>query len=103
MPVPDRPVVSPAEGVTPLRTYALVWVALLVLLATTATSSFFRLGSLNLVINLAVALAKALLVVFVFMHVRRGTPMIRVFAIAGLLWLGLLVTLSFTDFAARYG
>ena len=89
--------------VTPLRSYALTWLALLALLAITAASSFFDLGRLNLAINMAVALAKALLVVFVFMHVRRGTPMIRVFAVAGLLWLGLLVTLSFTDFIARYG
>jgi cytochrome c oxidase subunit 4 len=90
-------------SVPPLRTYVLVWVALLVLLSITATSSFFRLGSFNLLVNVAVALAKAVLVVLVFMHVRRGTPMIRVIAVAGLLWLGLLVTLSFTDFAARYG
>jgi cytochrome c oxidase subunit 4 len=99
MPVPDRPLVK----ATPLRSYALTWLALLALLAITAASSFFDLGRLNLAINMAVALAKALLVVFVFMHVRRGTPMIRVFAVAGLLWLGLLVTLSFTDFLARYG
>jgi cytochrome c oxidase subunit 4 len=89
--------------VTPLRAYALTWLGLLALLAVTAASSFLRLGALNLAINLAVALAKALLVVLVFMHVRRGTPMIRVFAVAGLLWLALLAGLSFTDFAARYG
>jgi cytochrome c oxidase subunit 4 len=99
MPVPDRPLVK----VTPLRTYALTWLALLVLLALTAASAFVHLGTFNLAVNLAIALAKALLVVFVFMHVRRGTPMIRVFAVAGLLWLALLAGLSFTDFAARYG
>jgi len=35
--------------------------------------------------------------------VRRGTPMIRVFALAGLMWLALLATLSLTDFAVRLG
>lgn len=99
MPVPDRPLVK----VTPLRTYALTWLALMALLAITAASAFFRLGGLNLAINVGVALAKALLVVFVFMHVGRGTPMTRVFAVAGLLWLALLVVLSSTDFLARYG
>jgi cytochrome c oxidase subunit 4 len=87
----------------PLRTYALTWLALMALLVLTAASSFFRLGTLNLAINMAVALAKALLVVLVFMHVRRGTPMIRVFAVAGVLWLALLVVLSSTDFISRYG
>jgi len=53
------------------------------------------------VVNLAIALVKALLVVFVFMHVRRGSPMIRVFAVAGVLWLCLLAGLSLTDLATR--
>lgn len=85
-----------------LRPYVLTWMALLVLLALTAGSAFLPLGRINLAINLAIALAKALLVVFVFMHVRRGTPMIRVFAVAGLMWLALLAGLSFVDFASRY-
>jgi len=99
MPVPRRADVTPP----PLRHYVLCWIALLVLLALTAGSSFVPLGRFNLVANLAIALAKALCVVFVFMHVRRGTPMIRVFAVAGLMWLALLVGLSFVDLFARFG
>ena len=87
----------------PLRPYVLTWIALLVLLALTAGSAFVPLGGFNLVANLAIALAKALCVVFVFMHVRRGTPMVRVFAAAGLMWLALLVGLSFADLASRFG
>jgi cytochrome c oxidase subunit 4 len=87
----------------PLRHYAWTWLALLVLLALTAGSAFVPMGTLNLAANLAIALAKALIVVFSFMHVRRGTPMIRVFALAGLLWLALLAGLSATDFAVRFG
>jgi cytochrome c oxidase subunit 4 len=83
------------------RPYVLTWVALLALLALTTGSAFIPLGRFNVVVNFAVALAKALLVVFVFMHVRRGSPMIRVFAVAGVLWLCLLVGLSVTDLATR--
>lgn len=97
--VPGRADVTPP----PLRQYVLAWVALLVLLALTAGSSFLPLGAFNLVANLAIALAKALCVVFVFMHVRRGTPMIRVAAVGGLMWLTLLVALSFADLASRFG
>jgi len=94
----------PAEpSPPPLRHYAWTWLALLALLALTAGSAFIPLGAFNLVLNLAIALAKALLVVFLFMHVRRGTPMIRVFALAGLMWLALLVGLSLTDFVVRFG
>jgi cytochrome c oxidase subunit 4 len=85
----------------PLRTYVLTWIALLVLLALTAGSSYVPMHAFNLAANLAIALVKALLVVFVFMHVRRGTPMTRVVAAAGVFWLALLTTLSLTDFVAR--
>ena len=83
------------------RSYVLTWLALLALLALTTASAFFPLGGLNVTVNLCIALVKALLVVIVFMHVRRGTPMVRVFAGAGVLWLCVLAGLSLTDFAAR--
>ena len=85
----------------PMRTYVRTWLALLVLLALTCGSAFVPLGGFNLVANLGIALAKALLVVFVFMHVREGTPMVRVAAVAGVLWLCVLAGLSVVDFAAR--
>jgi cytochrome c oxidase subunit 4 len=83
------------------RPYVFTWLALLTLLAMTTASAFVPLGRFNVVVNLAIALVKALLVVFVFMHVRRGSPMIRVFAVAGVLWLCLLAGLSLTDLATR--
>ena len=89
------------EPVPPLRHYVWTWIALLVLLALTTASSFVHLGGFNLAANLAIAVAKALLVVFVFMHVRRGSPMIRIAGVAGLFWLGLLTCLSLVDFATR--
>jgi len=93
----------PAAPPPPLRHYVWTWLALLLLLALTAASAWVPMGAFNLAVNLAIALGKALLVAFMYMHVRRGTPMIRVFALAGLLWLALLATLSLTDFAVRLG
>jgi cytochrome c oxidase subunit 4 len=93
----------PTASPPPLRHYVWTWLALLLLLALTAGSAFVPMGVFNLAANLAIALGKALLVVFMYMHVRRGTPMIRVFALAGLMWLALLATLSLTDFAVRLG
>ena len=93
----------PTTSPPPLRHYAWTWLALLLLLALTAGSAFVPMGAFNLAANLAIALGKALLVVFMYMHVRRGTPMIRVFALAGLMWLALLAGLSLTDFAVRFG
>jgi cytochrome c oxidase subunit 4 len=86
-----------------VRHYVITWVGLLVLLAITCGTAYIPLGPFNLVINLAVAVAKALLVVFVFMHVLRGVPMIRLVALAGLLWLSLLVGISLVDLVVRGG
>ena len=93
----------PTASPPPLRHYVWTWLALLLLLALTAGSAFVPMGVFNLAVNLAIALGKALLVVFMYMHVRLGTPMIRVFALAGLMWLALLAGLSLTDFAVRFG
>ena len=86
-----------------MRRYAATWIALLILLAITCGTSYIPLGPFNFVINMAVALAKAALVVFMFMHVTRGVPMIRLIALAGLLWLSLLVGISLVDFLVRGG
>jgi cytochrome c oxidase subunit 4 len=86
---------------SPVRTYAFTWIALLVLLALTAGSAFIPMGRLNLTVNLAIALAKALLVALFFMHLRDGTPMVRITALVGLLWLAMLALLSLPDYLAR--
>lgn len=85
----------------PLRGYVTTWIALLVLLTLTTASSFWSLGRLNLAINLAVAALKALLVLIVFMRVRKGGTMIGVAALAGIVWLAVLAGLSAVDFAWR--
>ena len=85
----------------PLRDYGWTWASLLALLAITCGTSFLPLGRLNLGINLAVAVAKALLVVFVFMRIGKDGPMVKVVALMGLVMLGVLVGLSLTDFAVR--
>ena len=85
-----------------VRTYVLVWVALIVLLLLTLGSAFLPLGWGNAAINLGIAFAKSLLVVFFFMHLRSAHYMLRIAACAGFLWLAILVGLSLTDFVVRY-
>jgi cytochrome c oxidase subunit 4 len=88
--------------VPPVRTYVLVWVALIVLLLLTLGSAYVPLGRFNAAINLAIAAAKALLVAFFFMHLRSAHSMLRIAATAGFFWLAILIGLSLTDFAVRY-
>jgi cytochrome c oxidase subunit 4 len=79
------------------------WIALLILLAITCGSAFIAMGSWNLAINLAIAAAKALLVVVVFMRLARSAPMVIVVAVIAAFDLAILVVLTLPDFAVRFG
>jgi cytochrome c oxidase subunit 4 len=77
------------------------WTALVVLLAATLGLAYLPLGSGNLVVALAIAAAKGLIVALVFMRLA-GRPSLRwVFAGAGLFWLCFLFGLGMTDYATR--
>jgi cytochrome c oxidase subunit IV len=78
-----------------------VWGALLAFLALTVASSFVRLGAWNLVINLAIAGAKAGLVAIFFMHLRTGSTLLRLVAAAALMWLTIMLTLTLADVLTR--
>ena len=79
------------------------WIALLVLLALTCGSSFIAMGPWNLAVNLAIAAAKALLVVVAFMRLMRSAPMVIVVAVIAAFDLAILVVLTLPDFALRLG
>jgi cytochrome c oxidase subunit 4 len=79
----------------------LVWAALMVLLATTAASAFVPMGGWNSALNLAIACAKALLVLLFYMELRRSGALLRLAAAAAVLTLALLFGLSWTDYATR--
>ena len=83
------------------RTYVLVWLGLITLLLLTLGSAYLPLGWLNGVVNLAIAVAKALLVMIFFMHLRSSHYVLKIAAAAGFFWLALLIGLSLADFLAR--
>jgi cytochrome c oxidase subunit IV len=82
-------------------TYVVVFIALLGLTAATVRLSFVDLGHWHMALGLTIAAAKALLIVLFFMHVLHGTRLIWVIAIAGLFWLGILMSLTLMDFLTR--
>ncbi|HXR56270.1 MAG TPA: cytochrome C oxidase subunit IV family protein [Casimicrobiaceae bacterium] len=84
-----------------IRNYVATWIALLVLLAITCGTSFIPLGRYNLAINMAIAIAKALLVIVVFMRLFKSAPMVLVVAVIAALDLAILVCLTLPDFAVR--
>ena len=60
------------------------------------------LGWANDLVALAIAVTKAVLVILFFMHVRYSTRMTVITALAGFLWLGILIVLTLNDYVTRY-
>jgi len=78
-----------------------VWAALICLTWTTVGVSYIELGELNVVIALLIALIKASLVAWIFMGVRFSAPMTRLFVVAGLVWLTIMIVITSGDYATR--
>jgi cytochrome c oxidase subunit 4 len=85
-----------------IRTYALVFLALLVLTGLTTAIAFLDLGGgINTMVALAIAVGKALLVILYFMHVRYSDRLTWVFAAAGFFWLLILIGGTMSDVSTR--
>jgi len=82
-------------------TLVAVWAALIVLTLTTAAVSFLELGEWNIIVALLIALFKASLVAWIFMGVRYATTLTKLFCIAGLVWLSILIMITFSDYSSR--
>ena len=87
--------------VAPKSLYYSVFAALMVLTALTVGVAYVDLGLLNLPIALAIAIAKALLVILFFMHVKYSAKIVQVTAFTGFLFLGILVVLTMADYLGR--
>jgi cytochrome c oxidase subunit 4 len=90
-----------SEHVDSIRTYTLVFLALIALTVITTAVAFVDLGFFSVVAALVIAVTKALLVALFFMHVRQSTKLTRLVVLGGLLWLGILLMLTMTDFLTR--
>jgi len=79
--------------VAPASMYLKVFAALVVGTILTVVAARIDMGALNNVVMLAIAGTKAALVILFFMHVRWGTRLTAVVAMAGFFWLILLFTI----------
>ena len=86
---------------TPLRTYFMVYGALLVLLVITVGVAELHLGAFGIVLALLVAIIKAVLVLLYFMHLRVSSRLTWVFAGAGFVWLLIMFAFTLSDYVSR--
>ncbi|MGD1092751.1 MAG: cytochrome C oxidase subunit IV family protein [Bryobacteraceae bacterium] len=87
--------------VVPVKTYALVFAALLTLTVTTVAVSKLELGEYNFICAMTIAVIKGTLVVMFFMDVRRSSSMTKLFVCAGLFWLAILLVFVLSDYLSR--
>jgi cytochrome c oxidase subunit 4 len=81
--------------------YVKILLALLVATAVTTAVARVDLGGFSVVVALGIASVKMVLVALFFMHVRHSTKLTRLVVLGGLIWLGILLLLTMTDFATR--
>jgi cytochrome c oxidase subunit 4 len=90
-----------SEHVASVKSYILVFLALMLLTALTVGVAFVHLGMFNDIVALTIAVTKAVLVVLIFMHVAHSSRMTKLSIIAGFLWLAILIGLTLTDYFSR--
>jgi cytochrome c oxidase subunit 4 len=89
------------QHVDSVKTYVLVFLALIVATVATTAVAFVDLGPFSVVAALAIAVCKMLLVALFFMHIRHSTKLTKLVVVAALLWLGILLLFTLADVFSR--
>jgi cytochrome c oxidase subunit 4 len=90
-----------SHHIVPIRTYLLVFLALIVGTVVTTLIAYQDLGPFNIVVALTIAVCKATLVILFFMHVKYSPKLTKLVVIAGVFWLVILLTMTETDLLTR--
>ena len=86
----------------PYKEYGIIWGILMILLFATVGASYLPTGEpWSFLIALAIAVAKAVLVILFFMHVKDASRVTWVFCGCSFIWLGIMLALTFGDYLTR--
>jgi cytochrome c oxidase subunit IV len=89
------------EKIVEPKVYIRTCIALLALLALTWAIAYVDLGPFNLIVALAVAIAKAIVIALFFMHIQGSSRLLHLAAVAGVIWLVFLISLTLGDYVTR--
>ena len=87
--------------VSPISLYVTIFLSLMVLTAVTVGAAFVDLGPLNFPVALAIALFKASLVIWYFMHVKYQSALTKLTVATGIFFLVILLTLTMIDYSSK--
>ena len=85
----------------PAKIYWRNCAALMLLLALTWTIGYINLGMFNVIIALAIAIIKALLIALFFMHIKGSSRLLHLAMAVGVIWLLIMLSLTLTDYFTR--
>ena len=90
---------TPEAGV---KTYLIIWGALIVFTAITVTTASLNLGKIAIIVVLAIAAVKSTLVLLYFMHLRYEKSMlIKLVIPIAIILLAIFIGLTYSDVVAR--
>jgi cytochrome c oxidase subunit 4 len=90
-----------SEHIDSAKSYLFVFAGLIALTLLTTAVAFVDLGAFSVVVALAIACGKMLLVALFFMHVRHSSQLTKLVLSGALLWLGILILFTLADFHTR--
>ncbi len=79
--------------------YVLVWLALITLTGLTATVAGINFGKLSVVVAIVIAVIKSYLVLTEFMHLKTEQKTFKAFLFVALFFIGVSLTLLFSDYS----
>jgi cytochrome c oxidase subunit IV len=85
----------------PPKIYWRTCAALMLLLALTWLIGYIDLGMFNVIIALAIAIIKTLLVALFFMHIKGSSRLLHLAVTVGVIWLLIMFSLTLTDYFTR--
>jgi len=95
------------DHVVPTQVYARVLAVLMLLLVVTVAAACLDLDHIfhapywNMTVAVLIAITKAVLIILFFMHVKYSSRIVWAFASAAFVWLGIMMTLSLSDYTTR--
>lgn len=84
-----------------LKTYLVVYAALIALLVATVAAATLPLGALHLPVAMTIAVIKGAMILLVFMHVYYSPALTRLVSVGALLWAALLISITVADYFSR--
>ncbi len=92
---------SGSHHVVPVAAYIAVFLALIVFTGITVWAAGQDFGAYNTAVAVGIAVAKATMVVLIFMHVKWSTKLTQLYVVAGVVFLLILIAITMSDYISR--